>query len=79
MQHQWRALWNYHNAYASAGQHRNVGTIIEIFVARQFPNTVSHYWVINETRWDGDEMTVGMHAIVKEQLRGKPPYAISCR
>lgn len=51
MQHQWRALRNYHNAYASAGQHRNVGTIIEIFVARQFPNTVSHYWVINETRW----------------------------
>jgi hypothetical protein len=27
----------------------NVGTIIEIFVVRQFSNATGHYWLINET------------------------------
>jgi len=26
-----------------------VGTIIEIFVVRQFSNATGHYWLINET------------------------------
>ena len=33
-------------AQASTG---NVGTIIEIFVVRQFSNATGHYWLINET------------------------------
>ena len=28
---------------------------------RQFPNADAHYWVINETPWDGDEMVVDLH------------------
>jgi hypothetical protein len=51
-------------APASTG---DIGTIIEKFVVRQFPDAASHYWVINETQWDGDEMIVDMHAIVKER------------
>jgi hypothetical protein len=51
-------------ALASTG---DIGTIIEKFVVRQFPDAASHYWVINETQWDGDEMIVDMHAIVKER------------
>ncbi len=48
-------------AQASSG---DVGTIIETFVVRQFPDAASHYWVVNETRWDGDEMIVDVHTIV---------------
>lgn len=46
----------------------DIGTIIEKFVIRQFPNSVSHYWVINETTWDGDEMVIDMHTIVKDRV-----------
>jgi hypothetical protein len=56
-------------AQASAG---DVGTIIETFVVRQFPDAASHYWVINETRWDGDEMTVDVHTIVNERRQAEP-------
>ena len=54
-------------AQASTG---DVGIIIEIFVVRQFPNAVGHYWVINETLWDGDEMIV--------DVQRSSPRAISC-
>ena len=50
----------------------DIGTIIEKFVARQFPDAASHYWVINETQWDGDEMIVDVHAIVKERRDTEP-------
>ena len=50
----------------------DIGSIVEKFVVRQFPDAASHYWVINETQWDGDEMIVDMHAIVKER-RDKEP------
>src|SRR5262249_15817553 len=45
----------------------DIGTIIEKFVVHQFPDSISHYWVVNETQWDGDEMIVDVHAIVKER------------
>ena len=32
----------------------DIGSIVEKFVVRQFPDAMSHYWVINETQWDGD-------------------------
>ena len=35
-----------------------IGTIIESFVTKQFPDAASHFWVVNETQWDGDEMIV---------------------
>jgi hypothetical protein len=56
-------------AQASTG---DIGSIIEKFVDRQFPNSASHYWVINETQWDGDEMIVDVHTIVKERRDTEP-------
>lgn len=50
----------------------DVGTIIEKFVARQFPEATTHYWVINETQWDGDEMIVDVHTIVTERRSREP-------
>ena len=32
----------------------------------------SHYWVINETQWDGDEMIVDVQTIVKERRDMEP-------
>jgi hypothetical protein len=50
----------------------NVGTIIETFVVRQFLAAVGHYWVINETPWDGDEMIVDVHTIMNERRATEP-------
>ena len=50
----------------------DVGSIVEKFVVRQFPNAASHYWVINETQWDGDEMIVDVQAIVTERRDREP-------
>lgn len=50
----------------------DLGTIIETFAARQFPDAASHYWVINGTQWDGDEMVVDMHTIVSEGREAEP-------
>ena len=50
----------------------DIGSIIEKFVVRQFPDAASHYWVINETQWDGDEMIVDVQTIVKERRDMEP-------
>ena len=47
-------------------------TIVEKFVVRQFPDAASHYWVINETQWDGDEMIVDLQTIVTERRDTEP-------
>ena len=56
-------------AQASTG---DIGSIIEKFVDRQFPHAAGHYWVINETQWDGDEMIVDVHTIVTERRDMEP-------
>jgi hypothetical protein len=56
-------------AQASTG---DVGTIIETFVARQFPDAAGHYWVINETQWEEDDMIVDVHTIVNERGETEP-------
>jgi hypothetical protein len=56
-------------AVASTG---DIGSIVEKFVVRQFPDAASHYWVINQTQWDGDEMIVDVEAIVKERRDTEP-------
>lgn len=56
-------------AQASTG---DLGTIIEAFVARQFPDAASHYWVINGTQWEGDEMIVDVHTIVNARRETEP-------
>ncbi len=45
----------------------DIGTIIESFVTKQFPDAASHFWVVNETQWDGNEMIVDMNAIVTDR------------
>jgi hypothetical protein len=56
-------------AQASTGE---VAGIIEKFVVGQFPQSAAHYWVINETQWDGDEMVVDLHTIVTEPQQMEP-------
>jgi hypothetical protein len=56
-------------AQASTG---DIGTIIEKFVVRQFPDAAGHYWVINQTHWDGDEIIVDVHTIVTERRNMEP-------
>ncbi|MBA5866758.1 MAG: hypothetical protein GDA67_08725 [Nitrospira sp. CR1.3] len=51
---------------------QDVGTIIEKFIGRQFPEATGHYWVINETQWDGDEMIVDLNTIVHERREKEP-------
>ena len=50
----------------------DIGTIIESFVAKQFPDAASHFWIVNGTQWDGDEMIVDMNAIVTERREDVP-------
>jgi len=50
----------------------DIGMIVEKFVVRQFPDAASHYWVINETQWDGDEMIVDVQAVVTERRNTEP-------
>lgn len=50
----------------------DIGSIVEKFVVRQFPDAASHYWVINETQWDGDEMIVDVQTVVKERRDMEP-------
>ncbi|MDP9132235.1 MAG: hypothetical protein M3M98_03760 [Nitrospirota bacterium] len=50
----------------------DIGTIIESFVTKQFPDAASHFWIVNETQWDGDEMIVDVAAIVTDRLLTEP-------
>jgi hypothetical protein len=50
----------------------DIGTIVERFVTRQFPDAASHYWVINKTQWDGDEMILDLQTIVTERRNTEP-------
>ena len=51
-------------AHASTSE---LGTIIEGFVTRHFPDATSHMWVVNDTQWDGDEMVVDLYTYVIEK------------
>ena len=51
-------------AHASTSE---LGTIIEGFVNRHFPDATSHMWVVNDTQWDGDEMVVDLYTYVIEK------------
>ncbi|MBA3753404.1 MAG: hypothetical protein H0X01_04545 [Nitrospira sp.] len=50
----------------------DVGIVIESFVTKQFPGAASHFWIVNETQWDGDEMIVDVAAIVTDRLLTEP-------
>jgi hypothetical protein len=51
-------------ASASTG---DLGSIIEGFITRHFPEATSHLWVVNSTQWDGDEMVVDVWTVVIEK------------
>ncbi len=50
----------------------DIGTIIESFISRQFPDAASHFWVVNGTQWDGDEMIVDVNAVVQPKQQPEP-------
>ena len=56
-------------AHASTG---DLGTIIESFVTRHFPEATSHVWIVNGTQWEGDEMIVDVRTIVVERQLPAP-------
>lgn len=56
-------------AMASTG---DIASIIESFIVRQFPDASSHFWVVNETQWDGDEMIVDVNAVVQPKQQPQP-------
>jgi hypothetical protein len=49
-----------------------LGTIIESFITRHFPDATSHIWVVNSTAWDGDEMVVDVRTTVLEKQLAAP-------
>ena len=58
-------------ADGSSADPGDVGAIIESFVAKQFPDAASHFWVVNETQWDGDEMIVDVAAVVTNRRQSE--------
>ncbi|MBX3236936.1 MAG: hypothetical protein KF814_12345 [Nitrospiraceae bacterium] len=57
---------------ASASAGGEIGSIIENFVSRQFPDAASHFWVVNGTQWDGDEMIVDINAVIQPKQQPEP-------
>jgi hypothetical protein len=57
-------------APASTG---DLSGIIEGFMAKQFPEARSHFWVVNGTQWQADnEVVVDLNTVVLDQL-DRPP------
>ena len=50
----------------------DVGSIIEGFVTRHFPDAASHFWVVNATQWDGDEMIIDVNTVVVQRHQTEP-------
>jgi hypothetical protein len=63
------ALWSPAGVSASTG---DIGSIIEGFVTRHFPDAASHFWVVNGTQWDGDEMIVDVNTVVMPRQQLEP-------
>jgi hypothetical protein len=53
----------------------DITMVIEKFVAKQFPASKSHFWVVNETHWQTDnEVVVDVNTVVLDKL-GEIPTA----
>ena len=48
----------------------DIGTIIESFVTKQFPDAANHFWIVNDTQWDGPTASRFLLLIVDGRLRG---------
>ena len=56
------AHWQSAPAGASRG---DISNIIESFMAKQFPEAKSHFWVVNGTQWQAeDEIVVDVNTVV---------------
>jgi hypothetical protein len=62
-------LWAPTNLSASTG---DIGSIIEGFVTRHFPDAASHFWVVNATQWDGEEMIIDLNTVVLQRQQSEP-------
>ena len=49
-----------------------LGSIIENFIPRHFPDATSHLWIVNGTEWEGDEMVVDVRTTVLEKQLPAP-------
>jgi hypothetical protein len=53
----------------------DITMVIETFVARQFPASKSHFWVVNDTHWQTDnEVVVDVNTVVLDKS-GETPTA----
>ena len=51
----------------------DITMVIETFVAKQFPASKSHFWVVNDTHWQTDnEVVVDVNTVVLHKLGDTP-------
>ena len=56
------SFWLAMPALASTGE---ISNVIEVFIAKQFPQAQSHFWVVNGTEWGAeDEVVVDVNTMV---------------
>jgi hypothetical protein len=65
-------LWSPGGLSASTEDTGDIGSIIESFVTRHFPDAASHFWVVNGTQWDGDEMIIDVETVVVQRQQPQP-------
>lgn len=64
------SLWG---AVPTSGSTGDISPVIEGFVAKQFPQARSHFWVVNGTQWQTEtELVVDMNAIVTGHTSPSP-------
>jgi hypothetical protein len=63
-------LWQPISVEAGRG---DISTIIESFMAKQFPEAKSHFWVVNATQWQADdEIVVDLNTVVVGKVGQAP-------
>jgi hypothetical protein len=64
------SLWVLTPAQGSMG---DISNVIEGFMAKQFPEARSHFWVVNGTQWQSEnEMVVDINTVVMGRLSSAP-------
>jgi hypothetical protein len=60
-------------AVAAPASTGDLSGIIEGFMAKQFPDAQSHFWVVNGTQWQAaNEMVVDVNTVVQDKT-DRPP------
>ena len=64
------SLWS---AVPTSGGTGDISPLIESFMARQFPESRSHFWVVNGTQWQTEsELVVDLNAVVMGHTSPSP-------